>query len=61
MKRKTFFQIWEIDPKNYRRIKLLYTGGNSSMTLEQAREKIDYSENQAIFETDGVNILWEVC
>ena len=58
--KNTFFQIYEIDPKTYKRIKLLYTGGNSSMTLEQARAKVDYSKNQAIFENDGVNVLWEI-
>ena len=60
-KKNTFFQIWEFDPKNYKRIKLLFTGGSSSMTLEQARAKVDYSKNQAIYETDGVSILWEIC
>ena len=36
------------------------TGLDSWFTLEEARNKVDYSIGQRIVEHDGVSILWEV-
>jgi len=36
------------------------TGLDSWFTLEQARNIVDYSTGQMIYESDGVNLLWEV-
>jgi len=41
---------------------LMYTGGNSWMTLEQARKLVDYSQGQMIYEysVDSLTRLHEV-
>lgn len=36
------------------------TGEDSWFSLEEAKNKVDYSKGQRIVEHDGINVLWEV-
>ena len=36
------------------------TGLPSWFTLEEARKIVDYSKGQMIYESDGVNLLWQI-
>lgn len=56
---KTEKTSYRIQTEN-RRIKYAGTGFNSWFTLEDARKKVDYANNERIIEHDGMNILWEV-
>lgn len=42
--------------------KVMHTGGNSWMTLEEARKLVDYSKGEMIYEysDDYMDTLWEV-
>lgn len=36
------------------------TGIDSWFTLDQARQLVNYNDGQMIYESDGVNLLWEI-
>lgn len=54
---KTFFKIIKANGT----VKFAGTGEESSFSyLKDAKKLVDYSEGEMIYETDGMQLLWEV-
>lgn len=54
---KTDFRIVNAD----RTVLNAGTGLPSWFTLEQARQMVDYSKGQMIYQSNGVDLLWQIC